>query len=458
MCRFHPGRLVLTFLFLCIFIFSGFGYSAERALVSTMRNVNAVMEAQGFRINPAFEHSGFTVEGELAPVQTFEIMRPDGKAFNIGRLYTSCTCIQLESPKRSFAQGERALLQLHNIRPTPVNGQIYAIYVQITSPVRTTLRFDTFVQSDNPELMAAAEGTEPATDSVVSSDLEEVTPPPAVADASENEAEVAEAQPSTDQRFQVIVPDEESEQSESEATVEVAEAEAEGEEQPSGEPVETAVLNEREAIAAEADARVRAASDAVDSMAADMDGYFAEVDSSIPEALPPPEEPEKLPPVSGGGDAGPAEAASVGVGKPIRGISLITIGVRDLDRSIRFYSSLGWELAPRGKYEQTAFFQLNGQVLVLYPLTGLLREQNMEEAKPVPGGITLAIHVGSKEEVFEVYGMFVAAGGVVLKEPEETIAGSVTGYIADPDGNAWEISHVSQFKMDADGGLWLNQQ
>lgn len=121
--------------------------AANSALVSTMRNVNAVTESRGFYLTPATDRSGATGFGSLAPDQAFEIIRPDGKAVTIGRLYTSCTCVQLSAPKRTFTSGERAVLTLKNVIATPPQGQRYAVYVQITSPVRVTLRYDTFVQS-----------------------------------------------------------------------------------------------------------------------------------------------------------------------------------------------------------------------------------------------------------------------------------------------------------------------
>ncbi len=501
---FLPGRLALALV--CFFALSQLAGAADPALVSSMRNVNAVMEAQGFRINPAFEHSGYMIEGDLGPVQAFEIIRPDGRAFSIGRLYTSCTCIQLESPKRSFAENERAILLLRNTRPTPTNGQIYAIYVQITSPIRTTLRFDTFVQSNHPLLEAAAENAE-AQEQAAADDVEELSAPPAIAAAETTPAPEVESAPEIDadtetaeapaegRGFEVVVMDadtadesEEGAEPAPEATSDQA-GSVETDDAAFGEESDIAqaqtpeeMISQFDAIAAEAEERVKAtAAAAAESMAASMDEYFNEVGSTLPEAMPPPAElalPETpvepasaapAPATSGTRleeavqsasvtPAAPAETvAPVSGAKPLRNVSLITIGVRDIFRSMRFYQALGWEMAPRGKYDQTAFFQLNGQVLVLYPMPEMLREQNMENANPSPGGITLAIHVGSKEEAYSTYRTFIEAGGLSLKEPTEMLSGSVTSYVADPDGNAWEISWVPQFMVDENGWLWLNQ-
>ncbi|MDR1535482.1 MAG: hypothetical protein LBU64_10360 [Planctomycetota bacterium] len=123
------------------------GVFAEEPLVSTMRNVNAVMEARGFHIVPAPDLSGDFPLGDEAPVLAVEIIRPRGERVTLGRLFTSCSCVQLESDKRVFEEGERAILRFRNVKPTPPEGQVYAMYVQLTGPIRTTLRYDTFLQS-----------------------------------------------------------------------------------------------------------------------------------------------------------------------------------------------------------------------------------------------------------------------------------------------------------------------
>lgn len=121
--------------------------SAGQAVVSTMKNPQAVMQARGYYLTPSPEHSGSQYAGDLAPVQAFEIIRPNWEAVTIGRLYTSCTCVRLEAARKSFNRGERAVLTLRNVLATPPAGQTYAIYVQLTRPIRVTLRYDTFVQS-----------------------------------------------------------------------------------------------------------------------------------------------------------------------------------------------------------------------------------------------------------------------------------------------------------------------
>ena len=127
-------------------------------VVSTMsRAIPAVMQQNGFQLVPAGSAGQF--RGDLAPVQTFEIVRPGNQPVTIGRLFTSCSCVRLESPRMSYQPGEPAVVHLRNIKATPPGGQNYAIYVQITSPIRTTLRYDTFVQSS--QFIPAAIGEAP---------------------------------------------------------------------------------------------------------------------------------------------------------------------------------------------------------------------------------------------------------------------------------------------------------
>lgn len=121
------------------------GSTAMAAMVSTAGNVNAVFEDQGFRLVPVSE---VYIPGDESSGKVYEIVRQGNERITIGRLNTSCGCIQVEAGKSTFEPGERAFVTLRNIRPTPANGQHYAFYVQITSPIQTTLRADLFLRSD----------------------------------------------------------------------------------------------------------------------------------------------------------------------------------------------------------------------------------------------------------------------------------------------------------------------
>lgn len=145
---FHSSMRRIMLLAVVLLIPAATATAAQRALVSSMKKVRAVTESRGYFIVPAHESAGRVIPGDEAPTQAFEIVRPSSSRVTLGRLFTSCSCIQLESPKATFEKGERIVLTLRNVRPTPPGGQTYAVYVQLTSPVRATLRYDTFVQSD----------------------------------------------------------------------------------------------------------------------------------------------------------------------------------------------------------------------------------------------------------------------------------------------------------------------
>lgn len=132
---------------LLLIAFASYAMPAE-GMISTMATVSSVPEAGGFRIVPVPNATVNQVIGDEASPQIFEIVRPHNAPFTIGRLHTSCSCVQLEAPQRTFAKGERAFLRLRNVRTTPPNGHTYALFVQITSPVKTTLRQDTYMISD----------------------------------------------------------------------------------------------------------------------------------------------------------------------------------------------------------------------------------------------------------------------------------------------------------------------
>ena len=96
----------------------------------------------------AMDEPGTRMPSDYGPALKFEIIRPDGAAITLGRLTASCTCVKPEMAKRSYGVGERAFVELRNVRPTPAQGNAYEFYVEITSPVVKVLRMNVFVQSD----------------------------------------------------------------------------------------------------------------------------------------------------------------------------------------------------------------------------------------------------------------------------------------------------------------------
>ncbi|HLZ68548.1 MAG TPA: VOC family protein [Dehalococcoidia bacterium] len=136
-------------------------------------------------------------------------------------------------------------------------------------------------------------------------------------------------------------------------------------------------------------------------------------------------------------------------------ISIVTLGVADLQRSIRFYEQgLGWRRSGAGG-DQIAFFHTRGAVLALYPRTLLAADANLADGGGGFGGITLAHNVGSRAEADAVLAQAVAAGATLIKPAHEADWGGYSGYFADPDGYPWEVAWNPHFPFAADGSVQL---
>jgi catechol 2,3-dioxygenase-like lactoylglutathione lyase family enzyme len=142
-------------------------------------------------------------------------------------------------------------------------------------------------------------------------------------------------------------------------------------------------------------------------------------------------------------------------------ISIITLGVRDLERSLRFYRD-GLGLPTTRHAEQgIVFFQTAGTCLALYPYDELARDVGPEfadasaRAKPKFAGITLAHNVARKEDVDRLLLAAQRAGAKIEKPASETEWGGYSGYFSDPDGHLWEIAWGA-FKLRDDGSLIID--
>jgi len=121
-------------------------------------------------------------------------------------------------------------------------------------------------------------------------------------------------------------------------------------------------------------------------------------------------------------------------------ISIITLGVRELQRSITFYRT-GLGLPTNYKDgEGIAFFQLSGTWLALYPSNALAEDACLPPERTQFGGFTLAHNVPSKEMVDRVIAQAVASGATLLKPAADAFWGGYSGYFSDPDGHPWEVA------------------
>jgi len=135
-------------------------------------------------------------------------------------------------------------------------------------------------------------------------------------------------------------------------------------------------------------------------------------------------------------------------------ISIVTLGVKDLERSLRFYRD-GLGLPTTRKTEQgIVFFQTSGTCLALYPYHELARDLSEEFAveKSKFTGITLAHNVRRREDVDAVLKQAAQAGAKIEKAAADTFWGGYSGYFSDPDGYLWEVAWGA-FDIRDDGSL-----
>ncbi len=133
-------------------------------------------------------------------------------------------------------------------------------------------------------------------------------------------------------------------------------------------------------------------------------------------------------------------------------LSLVTLGVRDLGRALRFYESMGWRRT--GDDEDVVFFQAGGMVIALWARAELAADSAVEDSGGW-GGVTLAYNTRSPEEVDAVIAEARAAGATVGREPGATFWGGYSAIFIDPDGHPWEVAHNPGWTLDADGSVRL---
>ncbi|MCW8828453.1 MAG: VOC family protein [Gammaproteobacteria bacterium] len=125
-------------------------------------------------------------------------------------------------------------------------------------------------------------------------------------------------------------------------------------------------------------------------------------------------------------------------------ISMITLGVQDLDRSVRFYEQ-GLGLPRMESAPGVAFFTLNGCWLGLYGRESLANDVGVSpEGRGFPG-FTIAHNVESEQAVDEVMAQAVLAGAQIMTPAQKVFWGGYAGYFSDPDGYLWEIAYNPLF-------------
>lgn len=136
-------------------------------------------------------------------------------------------------------------------------------------------------------------------------------------------------------------------------------------------------------------------------------------------------------------------------------LTLVTLGVRDLQKSISFFEEgLGWKRSSASQ-EGVAFFQLNGMVLSLFGRKELAADANVPEAGSGFPAFTLALNAKDRAEVDSVLEQAAKAGAAIVKPAEEVFWGGYSGYFRDPEGFLFEVAHNPFWELDEKDNIIL---
>jgi uncharacterized protein len=137
-------------------------------------------------------------------------------------------------------------------------------------------------------------------------------------------------------------------------------------------------------------------------------------------------------------------------------VTVITLGVQDLERCTEFYRALGWPLSSASVPGEVAFFDTGGCVVALWG-RGALAADAGYDASLLAGfrGVALAINVRSEAEVDAALGAAVDAGGRLVKPGTRADWGGYVGYFADPEDHLWEVTHNPHWLLAEDGSVQL---
>ncbi|PDT43926.1 glyoxalase [Sinorhizobium fredii] len=126
-------------------------------------------------------------------------------------------------------------------------------------------------------------------------------------------------------------------------------------------------------------------------------------------------------------------------------ISVLTLGVTDLERSLAFYRD-GLKLSTQGivgrefEHGAVAFFDLaSGMKLAIWAQDDLAHDSGLPKAPASATSFSIGHNVSRRSEVDEVMEEAARAGARIVKPAEKTFYGGYAGYFTDPDGHLWEV-------------------
>jgi catechol 2,3-dioxygenase-like lactoylglutathione lyase family enzyme len=136
-------------------------------------------------------------------------------------------------------------------------------------------------------------------------------------------------------------------------------------------------------------------------------------------------------------------------------LTLLTLGVADFERALKFYEEgLGWKKSEKS-VEQLALFPLGGITLALYPRHELAADAGLKDAMPDFAGLSLSYNATSEVEVDEVLKKVESLGATIVKPAQKVFWGGYSGYFKDPDGHLIEVAYNPFWELDENGNLVL---
>lgn len=134
-------------------------------------------------------------------------------------------------------------------------------------------------------------------------------------------------------------------------------------------------------------------------------------------------------------------------------VSLVTLGVTDLARSIAFYERLGFRRRAASA-DGVGFFEAGAVALAVYPAADLANDAGLETGRAT-SAVSLAWNCASPDAVDAALALAAEVGAAIHKRGHTVSWGGYIGYFADPDGHLWEVAYNPGFPLGNDGRLTL---
>ena len=136
-------------------------------------------------------------------------------------------------------------------------------------------------------------------------------------------------------------------------------------------------------------------------------------------------------------------------------LTFITLGAKDASALKQFYiEKFGWTPF---KTDGIVFFKMNGFILALFPADELAKDAGVSGDGSGFKKFTLSINYRSEKEVDQVFESLKSKGVQIVTAPQKASWGGYSAYVADPEGNLWEIAYNPFLEMDSKGNVAAHQ-